>query len=231
MDGDNSGAGESAWTERIDFLVTVVMALAAVGTAWAGFQSTKWSGVQANAYAAAGAARTEANRLTIEATQLRTIDVISFTSWLNALNEEMIADPARRPSGRYEPDPATVSGFLFLRFRPEFRPAMDAWVATRPAVNPDAPPTPFAMPEYRLAAAEEADRQEVRAERLAGLARQANQRGDNYVLTAVIFALVLFFSGMANRARSRRSQLVLLVLAATAFVGSVIAQSLMPVQF
>ena len=35
----------------------------------------------------------------------------------------------------------------------EFKPAVDAWIATRPLKNPNAPPTPFAMPQYKLAGA------------------------------------------------------------------------------
>ena len=34
-------------------------------------------------------------------------------------------------------------------------------------------------------------------------ARAANQNGDNYVLTAVLFAAVLFFSGVASRLENR----------------------------
>jgi hypothetical protein len=222
---------DAASTWIVDLAITVIMALAAVGTAWAGFQSTKWGGVQANSYAASGAARTMANRLTVEATQLRTIDVISFTSWLNALNQEIIAGTTPRPAGRYVPNPQAISGFLFQRFRPEFKPAMQAWLATNPVTNPAAPPTPFAMPQYVLAADAMADRESARADQLAATARAANQRGDNYVLTAVIFALVLFFSGVASRARRGAPQNLLLGLAAVTLVSAVIALALMPIQF
>lgn len=119
------------------------MAFAAVGTAWAGFQSAKWSGVQANSYAQAAATRTESNRTSTEAGQERIVDVISFTTWLNALNQEIIADPSTRPSDGYEPQEDTISGFLFDRFRDEFRPAVNAWLDTRPLVDPGAPATPF----------------------------------------------------------------------------------------
>ncbi len=226
-----SEKGDSSEATKFDLWLTVIMALAAVATAWAGFQSTKWSGVQANSYAAAGAARTDANRLTTEATQLRTIDVISFTAWLNALNQEIIADPSKRTAGDYTPDPNSVSGFLFQRFRPEFKPAVDAWLATHPLTNPDAPPTPFSMPQYQLAASASADREAASADRLSAIARRANQRGDNYVLTAVIFALVLFFSGIASRARGHGSQVLLVSLATVALIGAVVALATMPVQF
>ena len=50
---------------------------------------------------------------------------------------------------------------------PEFKPAVDAWVATRPLKNPAAPPTPFAMPEYTLEARATADRLDAQAQAFA----------------------------------------------------------------
>jgi hypothetical protein len=34
------------------------------------------------------------------------------------------------------------------RFRPDYRAAFDAWMATRPFTNPHAPPGPQSMPQY-----------------------------------------------------------------------------------
>jgi hypothetical protein len=90
-----------------------------------------------------------------------------------------------------------------LRMREEFRPALLAWLATNPIDNLDAPASPFVMPEYVLADAVEADRLTAVADQAAADARTANQNGDNYVLTAVLFAAVLFFAGVASRLESR----------------------------
>jgi hypothetical protein len=217
-------------TPRLELVLAIFMALAAIGTAWAGFQSAKWSGVQANSYASAGADRAEASRLATVASRERTIDVVSFTAWLNALNAEIIADPSARPHGNYQPNKDAVSGFLFERFRPGFRPAVDAWLATHPLVNADAPATPFQMPEYRLSAETRSDRLVARAERLSAGARSANQQSDNYVLTAVVFAMVLFFAGLASKSNGRRVQTLFAVLAAVALVGCGVTLALFPVQ-
>ena len=95
-----------------------------------------------------------------------------------------------------------------MRFREEFRPAMDAWVATRPRMNPDAPLTPFVMPEYQVEAREEADRLEAEAEGWSATARRNIQRATNYVLCVVLFAAVLFFAGMSTKLQSPRLRLV-----------------------
>ncbi|HEY3506504.1 MAG TPA: hypothetical protein VGN37_27420 [Actinocatenispora sp.] len=221
--------GESR-TARFELVLTVFMALAAVGTAWAGFQSAKWSGVQANAYAAAGAARADASRQATLSGQQRSVDVVSFTAWLNALNDEIIADPSVRPNGSYRPNPRAVSGFLFDRFRPEFKPAVDAWLDTHPLVNPAAPATPFDMPQYRLAADGRAQALVDRAETLSARARTANQRSDNYVLMAVVFALVLLFAGLASKTNTRQTRMIFSVLAAVALAGCVVTLATFPVE-
>jgi len=226
---DGSGA-QSPSSERIGLILALIMAAAAVCTAWAGYQSTKWSGVQANSYAEAGAARTESNRLAIRAGQQRIVDVMTFTQWLNALNEEMLIDPSATPGKDYQPRDGTISGFIFKRFRLEFRPAVDAWLRTLPFVNPVAPPTPFVMPEYQIAADAEADRLDKQADAKFEEARDANQVADNYVLTAVLFALVLFFAGIADRAIGRRAQRLLLVFAVVGLVTAIGLMLTFPVQ-
>ncbi|BCJ37503.1 hypothetical protein Athai_50060 [Actinocatenispora thailandica] len=221
---------EESRNTRFDLVVALFMALAAVGTAWAGFESAKWSGVQANSYASAGADRAEASRAATLAGQQRGIDVVSFTAWLNALNAEIVADPSVRPKGNYKPNQQAVSGFLFERFRPEFRPAVNAWLATHPLINADAPATPFDMPQYRLAAQRRSERLVDSAGKLAAKARSANQRSDNYVLTAVALATVLFFSGMASKANGRRLQLFFTILAGTVLIGCIVTLALFPIQ-
>ncbi|WP_419997145.1 hypothetical protein [Streptomyces boninensis] len=222
-----SGSPLEGWPE---LLLTAIIALAAVGTAWAGFQSAKWSGVQANSYAEAGAARTESTRKSTQAGQQTTVDVVTFTDWLAAVQDDVRADPSKMPKGNYRPDTKVLSGILFNRFRDEFKPAVRAWLDTKPLLTKNAPPTPFAMPEYKLAAGTEADRLLKEAEQKSATARQANQRSDNYVLTAVLLALVLFFAALTGRARKGTSRLVLYGLTVVALLVAVILLASFPVE-
>jgi hypothetical protein len=89
--------------------------------------------------------------------------------------------------------------FFFRRFREEFRPAVEAWVATRPLRNPQAPLTPFELPEYRSAERERAAELDAEASRQTEIAKQDNQRSDNYVLAVVLFASSLFFAGISSK--------------------------------
>jgi hypothetical protein len=205
---------------RLELVAALLLALAAVTTAWAAFQSTKWSGVQADNYSQASAARLESTRASTEAGQLATIDVTTFTAWVGALSAERRAGVQNglHPDGRYVPQSGTESGFLFARFRDEFRPAVEAWLATRPLENPDAPRTPFAVPEYRLEAEERATALEQRAEDFVARARTANQNGDNYVLMTIMFAVVLLLAGISTNLDNPRAQQALIAAAAIVFV-------------
>ena len=99
-----------------EMLATILLALAAVATAWTSYQSTRWSGVQTDDYARASAARVDSTRLWTEAGQKTEIDVVTFTQWVDA----------------YSTGDRRLADFYFRRFRPEFKPAVAAWVATFP---------------------------------------------------------------------------------------------------
>jgi hypothetical protein len=185
----------AAGRDRVELLATVLLAVATVATAWSGYQSTRWNGEQAKAGGRANALRIESAKAAGLANAQTEIDVATFTQWINAYTEEedQLAD------------------FYFQRFRPEFKPAVDAWVATRPLKSPEAPPTPFAMPEYTLAARATADRLDAQAEVFAAQVRLDIQRASNYVLGVVLFASALFFAGVTTSFRLRSAQAFLLL--------------------
>jgi hypothetical protein len=213
---------------RFELLEAVILSIAAVLAAWTGFQSAKWSGVQANSYSQAGASRVESTRRSTLAGQERTVDVVSFTQWLQAAQAEgLLAQPAD-PAKPYVPDPNVLSGFLYERFRPEFAVAVDAWVATEPRLNPDAPATPFVMPQYRVKASQEAARLERRAEAQSATARAANQRSDNYVLMTIMFATVLFFAGISSKMDTFRARAFLLGMAVLLLLTAMVVVATFP---
>lgn len=212
-DADKPAAGRGE--QALELVATVLIAVAAVATAWAGYQSARWSGEQAKAYSRANATRLESTRASALANAQTQIDVATFVQWVDAF-----------ALGRDE-----LEEFYFARFRDEFRPAVEAWVATRPRFDPDAPLTPFAMPEYRLAAREEADRLEAEATAASDDATRSNQRSDNYVLAVVLFATSLFFAGISTRLPSTQSRATVLVLGCVVFVGTLALVATFPVSF
>jgi hypothetical protein len=199
--------------ERLDLIATVLLALATVATAWSGYQASRWNGEQAKAFSRASALRIESAKADDLANSQTQIDVATFMQWVDA----------------YAQDDTELATFYRDRFRAEFKPVADAWIASRPLQNPDAPLTPFAMPEYRVEAREEAASLEVEAEASAALARTNVQRATNYVLGVVLFAAALFFAGMSARLTSFRLRRTLLAFGVVIFVGTVIWIATFPV--
>jgi hypothetical protein len=191
----------------------VLLALAAVATAWSGYQSTRWNGEQTKASSRTNAIRIDAARAQGLAEAQTQVDVATFTQWVDAY--------ARRET--------ELADFYFKRFRNEFRPAVDAWLATRPLRNPNAPLTPFAMPEYRLASAAEADRLDVEAEASSATVRRNIQRASNYVLGVVLFSVSLFFAGMSTKLSDARLRKVTLAVGCVVFLGTAIWIATSPV--
>ncbi|MFV0308363.1 MAG: hypothetical protein ACK5OX_11530 [Desertimonas sp.] len=217
---------------RRELFEALLLALAALLTAWAAFQATKWGGVQANSFSQAGAQRTESVRASNLANRQTVIDVDSFTSWIDAIATEQAAgvDIGFADDGSYEPVAGTTSAFLYDRLRPEFRTAVDAWLETRPLTEAASPPTPFELPEYRNAAQAEAEALEVTAEELAATARQANQRGDNYVMMTIVFAMAIVLLGVAGKMRGEQAHRLLTGLATVAVLAGLLVLLTYPIE-
>ena len=204
-------AGPTA--SRVEVIATVILALAAVATAWSGYEANRWHGEQAIAFSHANAARLESTRASDLANAQTEIDVAAFTQWVDAY--------ARRES--------RLADFYRKRFRSEFQPAVAAWVATHPLKNGNAPLTPFAMSAYRLAATTQAEQQEAAAQAAAAEASQDIEYANNYVLAVVLFSAALFFGGVSTRLQSPGPRAVLLGLGCAVLVGTLAWVATFPV--
>jgi hypothetical protein len=193
--------GLGGWVEVVS---TVVLAMAAVATAWSGYQASRWTGEQAKAFSRANAARLESTRWSNLANSQAEIDVATFTQWVDS----------------YARNETELAAFYRKRFRVEFKPAVEAWIASRPLRNPNAPLTPFATPEYRLAANAQAERLQARAEAAAAEASTNIQRASNYVLGVVLFSAALFFGGISTRVGNPRTRAVVLGIGCVILLGT-----------
>lgn len=196
-------ARRDRWLEIVS---AILLSLATVASAWCAYQSARWNGVQALSFSAANGARTESVRMSNTALQLTSIDVGMFVQFASAYSE----------------DNQFLYDFLYQRFRPEFKTAVDAWIATQPLKNPEAPSSPFAMEAYQSAAQDESDRLLAVAEQKLDEAEQANQTSDNYVLLTVMFASVLFFGGISTKFDNFRIRAALITFALLIFTSGMI---------
>jgi ferric-dicitrate binding protein FerR (iron transport regulator) len=197
----------------IEIVATVLLSLAAVATAWSSYQATRWNSETTKASGRVNAVRIQAARADGLARNQTQVDVATFIAWVDARAGEN----------------AELESFYEDRFREEFRPAFDAWLATDPLTNVAAPKTPFAMDEYRLDAADEAERLDAEADRFSATVRRNVQRSANYVLGVVLFAVALFFAGMTTKLTGRGPRLSLLIVGAIVFVGALTWIAMSPV--
>lgn len=200
MSADDVADGRN-WQE---VLVTVLLVVAATATSWSSYQATRWNGEQATAAGRTNGLRIEAARAQgLSEAQIQ-VDVATFIAWAEAdSNGE-----------------AATATFFEDRFRDEFRPAYEAWLATEPLTNAGAPPTPFAMPEYEITERERAEELDAAAEASAADVRLNIQRSSNYVLTVVLYAIVLFCAGMSTKLSGRKARWALTITGGVVFVGT-----------
>ena len=134
------------------------------------------------------------------------------------------------PRCSYQPDSGTRSGFLYERIREDFQVVLAEWVATEPIGNVDAPATPFEMDSYVMPGAIEAEVQRALADERAVEARTANQNGDNYVLTTVLFASVIFFAGVSTKLASKRNRVILLGVGVAILIAATVTVLTFPIE-
>lgn len=205
---------QTPWARRVEIAGVLLIALTAVLTAWTAFESSKWGGVMSIDFSEANATRTESVRSSNAANRQTVVDVSLFTAYAEAVatGNDQLAD------------------FLVERFPDRLALAMDAWLATEPLENPDAPATPFEMPEYVLDAADEAQALETQAAQSSQDARNANQRSDNYTIMTVFLATVLLLAALSSKVDNPRLQIALLVIALALFIGIGTTVAQMPVE-
>ena len=190
-------------TALIDIAMAVVLSLATLASAWCGYQSSLWGGAETYRLVNAFQAGRTVSDKTLEANQRRAFDASMFIEYVTARTEGS----------------AELENFLYSRFRPEMRRAVDAWLETDPFNDPGAPPHPFQPDWYELPEEREASRQQERGARAFALAQEIDQISDTYVLLTVLFASILFFAGMAGTFNSSRIEVTFGVIAVVLFVA------------
>lgn len=175
------------WTELAEILEVIVLALVAIATAWSGYQAARWDGRQAYLYGTASRMRIEADEALTLGGQQKLLDVTTFNTWIDA-----------QRSGDEK-----LAALYIRRFSPEFKVAFDAWVASDPAHNPDAPPGPSFMPEYVNPGTEKGQELNDEASATFDEGTEARENADRYVRQTVLLATVLFLVAIAQRFKYR----------------------------
>jgi hypothetical protein len=200
---------------RLELAVTILLAAAALLSAWCAYQSAAFSSRENAGHATAARLQVLASRADDRASDQTLLDVSAFHEWIDATT-----------SGESE-----RADVLRERFRDEMQPAFDAWLATDPLDDADAPATPFELPEYQLASAAEAVEFETRASSAAIAAENAGAIGDRYLLAVVLYAAALFQLGIQSRIGVFELRLALVVISGAIVLGTTIWILTLPKQW
>ncbi len=185
----------------------------AVLAAYSGYAAAKWGTESSVSLAKASAERTKANRADLEALQIRTLDSVSFNAWFSAFSTGNV----------------NAERLAIKRLRPGYRPAFNAWLATDPAHNPNAPPGPSYMPQYVIPQAQMAA-SESTTPPTSPFAKgtAAGATGDKYVRDTVFLATVLFLVGISGHFPVRQGRYGLIAVGGLLLVFSVIQLAELP---
>lgn len=188
-----------------DIISVLLLSITAVTTAWCGFESSKWGGEMSIAFSEASSARVQAASAEGESRNARQFDLSIYAQWVNATAEEK----------------TELADYIEDRFTQHFAVAFDAWQADGMTET-----SPFAREDYVPPGTLKAAELSERADERFAAALVNNQRGDNYTLLTVLFALVLFLTAMSQRNLKPWIGRAFLGLAAVSFtIGAVVLLS------
>jgi hypothetical protein len=200
--------GEHSSHDRRDRIVSiteaVLLSVVALMAAWSGYAAAKWSTESRIDLADATTLRTKASRAELKAISVRNFDSSTFDAWFSAYtahNQQAMAIAKRR-------------------FRPGFQVAFQAWRATKPETNPNAPRGPTYVPEYHQPGIEEAGDLDHQADEAFASGEDAGTKSDKYIRTTVFLASVLFLVGISTRFPLRSGRYALVGVGAVLLVVS-----------
>lgn len=212
--GHDGRDGDSGRHSRIvQICEAMLLALVTIAAAWAGYSAARWNTASRVELARSGTLRNLATRASVNAISLRNFDSSTFNAWYIAYTlgnhqKELVAE---------------------RRFRPQFRVAFDAWMATDPLHNPHAPPGPTYMPQYKLSAQQQAAALDRKANAKFGSGNHAGTVGDDYVRITVFLAAVLFLVGIGSSFKLHSIRYALIVFGTTLLIVSIVLLARQPV--
>lgn len=174
--------------------------------AWSGYSAAKWGTESSLSLAKASSTRSKASVAQIKATQIRTLDSVSFNAAATA----------------YASGDPKLFRLAVRRLRPGYRPAFEAWLALHPLKNPSAPADPSYLPQYRIPQEAQGQALTAKADHYFEEGQSAAGTADKYVRLTVFLAAVLFLVGIGSRFPVRVARYGLVGVAAVMLVVSVV---------
>jgi hypothetical protein len=198
--------GHDRHSRIVQICEAALLALVTIAAAWAGYSAARWGTASRIDVAQSSTLRNLATRADLEAISLRNFDASTFNAWFTAFT---LNSPQKE-------------AIAVRRFRPEFRVAFEAWLATNPAHNPKAPPGPTYMPQYKLTAQAQATAFDQAASAKFQEGNHAGAVGDEFVRITVFLAAVLFLVGIGSSFKLHGVRYALITVGSVLLVFSVV---------
>jgi hypothetical protein len=205
-EADAHRSSEDRHSRIVQIGEAVLLALVTITAAWAGYSAAKWGTVSRIDVAKSSTLRNLATRDDLTAISLRNFDASTFNAWfaawtLNSPQKEAVAE---------------------RRFRPPFRVAFNAWMATDPLHNPHALPGPTYMPQYKLPAQAQANALDNAATAKFNSGNNAALVSDNFVRITVFLAAVLFLVGIGSSFKLHGVRYALIAFGSVLLIFSIV---------
>jgi hypothetical protein len=177
-------------------IAVLLLGVATIGTAWCGYQASRWNQEQGEISRDGSDLRVEGNRQFGLATQAIVYDANLVAQYAKAVvdGDTQLQD--------------------FLRstlFRAEFLPVVDRW--QQAVQDGETPPRLLEDREYLDSQLADYQATQAEAEAKDVEAKEAGENGDDYVLLTVLLAAALFFAGVTTSFKMQMARLVLLMFA------------------
>ena len=208
---DEEQAGRQG-DRRISIDEAALLAIVAVLAALSGYSAARWATQSSVLLAKASAERSQSNAASLDALNSLNFDVTSFNDWFAA----------------FVAGNQSAMGIAERRFTPNFRNAFEAWLATSPESNPQAPPGPTYMPQYQQPEKLHAAQLSADADSNYSNGVSAGTNSDNYILITVYLATVLFLAGIGSHFAFRRIRYALATVSASILIFAVVLLAVSP---
>ncbi len=205
-EGSEADSGTRDHDRTLSIIEAVMLAIVALLAAYTGFASAKWNTESSIRLAQASADRTEANRAALNAQNLKNFDSTTFNTWFTA----------------YVAGDTIAESVAVRRFRPAFKVAFDAWLATDPFTNAKAPPGPTFMAQYKQPELAASSALDTKASEDYTLGVQAGSNADNYIRDTIYLATILFLIGISGHFRFLRIRLALVTLSGIMMIVAIV---------
>jgi hypothetical protein len=183
----------------LELVAVLLLGITTVGTAWCGYQATRWNGEGGDRTAVAATQRLEGSRLFGLATQRVTYDSMVVAKYAEASQQRNVA---------------LQQFYRRSVVRPAFLPFLDRWEAAAKAG--DSTVGVFEDEDYLAEQFADYNNAVVAAEAAARESQEADELAEAYVGTTILLSVALFFAGVTSSFMSRLSRILLLIAAIAA---------------